>query len=87
MSELKIELLSGIADFRSVLQDLDGCLARLVSAEDELQRELKRIPRFENWFEPRLLLARLRMLTSRGHLLPSMGRLFATGDIHLIDGE
>ena len=75
MPELKTELLSGIADFRSLLHNLDGCLSRLVSAEEQLQKELQRIPRFENW-EPRRLLARL---------LPSISQRFTSSTLQLVD--
>jgi hypothetical protein len=60
MAELKMELMSGIADFRSVLHDLDDCLARLISAEDALQRNVQRLARLESWLNPRRVTQRVR---------------------------
>ena len=65
MPELKKELLNGIADFRSVLHDLDGCIARIVDAEDDLQRSVQRLARIERRLDPRRLIARLQALAAR----------------------
>ena len=65
MSELKRELMGDVADFHSILSELDGCLARLVQAEENLQRSLQQIARIESWLDPRRLIARLRMLAAR----------------------
>ena len=69
MPELQAELDSGIADFHAGLHALESCLDRLVGAEEALQLELKRIPRFERLLEPRFVIASLRSRIER--LLPA----------------
>ena len=65
MSELKTELMSGIADFQAGLKELDGCLARLIRAEDDLQRDLQRLAQIERRLNPLRLIVRLRALAAR----------------------
>jgi hypothetical protein len=65
MPELKAELMSGVADFQSELKTLDSCLARLIRAEENLQRDLRRLARLERWLDPRCLAARVQLFVAR----------------------
>ncbi|HLG86506.1 MAG TPA: hypothetical protein VKZ79_04850 [Alphaproteobacteria bacterium] len=65
MSELKAELMSGVADFQAELKKLDSCLARLIRAEEDLQRDLRRLARLERRLDPRRLVARLQVFAAR----------------------
>lgn len=79
MAELKMELMSGIADFRSVLQNLDDCLARLVRAEDDLQREVQRLARLEGWLDLRRFMPRLRAMRATAEAWVSVRRMAGGG--------
>lgn len=70
MFELKTDLMNGIADYRSLLRDLDGCLSRLIDAEEDLQRYLQRLARLESWLDPRRLLGRLHTLFEHVEIRP-----------------
>lgn len=79
MAELQMELMSGVADFKSVLHDLDACLARLVSAEDDLQREVGRLERLEAWLNPRRFVTRLRAMHAATGAWASVRRMAGGG--------